>query len=275
MEHCRQHLIPGQRITQFKRDLEARGIALVVMPVPVKPAIRPEMLSRRYALPVHRRGGLQNPSYLRWIDSLRQDGIAVFDAAAALAAARQTGPVYLATDTHWRPEAMELVAERLADFISARKPLPDAPSPGYRIERVEQRNTGDIARMLDLSPQSTLFPAEPVWLARVLLPDGSPWRSSRDADVLVLGDSFSNIYTLESMGWGTSAGLVEHVSYALRRPVDRLIQNDQAAFATREALQRDPDRLQGKRVVIYQFAARELAFGDWKVLPLAARAANR
>jgi hypothetical protein len=25
------------------------------------------------------------------------------------------------------------------------------------------------------------------------------------------------------------------------------------------------DRLAGKRVVIYQFAARELMFGDWKV----------
>ena len=28
----------------------------------------------------------------------------------------------------------------------------------------------------------------------------------------------------------------------------------------------DPARLTGKRVVIYQFAARELAFGDWRIL---------
>jgi hypothetical protein len=32
-------------------------------------------------------------------------------------------------------------------------------------------------------------------------------------------------------------------------------------------VQRDPARLEGKRVVIYQFAVRELAQGDWKVLP--------
>ena len=86
--------------------------------------------------------------------------------------------------------------------------------------------------------------------------------------MLVLGDSFSNIYSLESMGWGTSAGFVEQLSYALRRPIDRLVQNDQGAFATRAMLQRDPRRLDGKRVVVYQFAARELAFGDWKVLDL-------
>ena len=129
------------------------------------------------------------------------------------------------------------------------------------------RNTGDVARMLDLPPGHPLFPPESVWLRRVLQPDGSPWRSSRDADVLLLGDSFSNIYSLESMGWGTSAGFAEQLSYTLRRPIDRLVQNDEGAFATREMLQRDPGRLNGKRVVVYQFAARELAFGDWKVIP--------
>ena len=84
--------------------------------------------------------------------------------------------------------------------------------------------------------------------------------------MLVLGDSFSNIYALESMGWGTSAGFAEQLSYVLRRPVDRLLQNDQGAFATREMLRHDPSRLEGKKVVVYQFAARELMFGDWKLL---------
>jgi len=31
------------------------------------------------------------------------------------------------------------------------------------------------------------------------------------------------------------------------------------------------DRLVGKRVVIYEFAARELAFGDWRLIDLGAR----
>ena len=178
------------------------------------------------------------------------------------------GPQYLATDTHWRPEAMEAVAERLGGFIAAHVGLDAAADPGYRIDRVEMRNTGDAARMLDLSDDSPLFPPETVWLRRVLQPDGSPWQSSRNADVLVLGDSFTNIYSLQSMGWGTAAGFAEQLSYALRRPVDRLAQNDEGAFATRAMLQGQPDRLDGKRVVVYQFAVRELAFGDWKVLPL-------
>jgi alginate O-acetyltransferase complex protein AlgJ len=134
------------------------------------------------------------------------------------------------------------------------------------VERAEVRNVGDTVRMLDLPETQTLFPPESVWLRRVLLPDGTLWRSSRDADVLVLGDSFSNIYSLESMGWGTSAGFVEQLSFALGRPVDRIVQNDEGASATRDILQREPGRLAGKRVVIWQFAARELAFGNWRLL---------
>jgi alginate O-acetyltransferase complex protein AlgJ len=133
---------------------------------------------------------------------------------------------------------------------------------------MEVRNVGDIARMFGLPDRAPLFPPESVWLRRVLQRDGSPWRSSRDADVLLLGDSFSNIYSLESMGWGTSAGFAEQLSYTLQRPVDRLTQNDEGAFATRALLQQDPGRLNGKRLVIYQFTARELAFGDWKSLAL-------
>jgi hypothetical protein len=34
------------------------------------------------------------------------------------------------------------------------------------------------------------------------------------------------------------------------------------------------DRLAGKRLVIYQFATRELAIGDWKVIPLDGGAAG-
>ena len=69
------------------------------------------------------------------------------------------------------------------------------------------------------------------------------------------------------MGWGTSAGLVEQLSFALGRPVDRMVQNDAGSYATREMLARaEPQRLAPKRVVVYQFAARELAFGDWRLI---------
>jgi alginate O-acetyltransferase complex protein AlgJ len=258
---------PRAAIVRFRDDLEARGIALIVVPTPVKSGVHPEMLARTY---IGTTGVLQNPSYRDFIADLGRAGVTVFDPSAALAAARRSGPQYLATDTHWRPESMETVAELIGGVIRDQGHLTATADPGYRVERLEVRNTGDVAQMLDLPEDAALFPPEVVWLRRILNKDDSLWRSSRDADVLVLGDSFSNIYTLESMGWGTSAGFVEQLSYVLRRPIDRLVQNDQGAFATRQLLQRDPARLDGKRVVVYQFAARELMFGDWKVIPVPA-----
>ena len=89
---------------------------------------------------------------------------------------------------------------------------------------------------------------------------------------MILGDSFSNIYSLGEMGWGESAGLAAQLSFLMQRPVDAIIQNADGAFATRELLARElasgRDRLTGKRLVIFQFAERELAVGDWKLVDL-------
>lgn len=255
---------PREAILDFHRQLGDLGIALVVMPTPVKPAIHPEKLAARYEAhpePLH------NPSYGAFVDDLRGHGVLVFDVAPLLARERQSAPQYLATDTHWRPETIELVAGELAAFVRDRVELPSVAPPGYRTGEREVRNQGDTAVMLDLPAGQTLYPPESVWIRRVLEGDGSPWRSSRDADVLVLGDSFSNIYSLASMGWGDAAGLTEQLSHTLNRPVDRIVQNDDGAFATRAMLQRaGADRLAGKRVVVWQFATRELAFGDWQII---------
>jgi alginate O-acetyltransferase complex protein AlgJ len=108
---------------------------------------------------------------------------------------------------------------------------------------------------------------------RQVLDGKQPWRPDPTAEVLLLGDSFANIFSLEPMGWGEGAGLAEHLSLALGLPVDAITRNDAGSFATREMLakelQRGNDRLAGKKLVIWEFASRELAFGDWKLIPMA------
>ena len=259
---------PRPALVDFKRQLERRGITLVVVPTPVKPAMHPEKLASRrtWTIPV------QNPSYGAFLEELRRNNVKVFDVADALARDSGGSTGYLATDTHWRPEAMERAAALLGRFIREEVSLADAPSEQYQIETREITNVGDVATMLDLPEGHRLNRPESVTIHRVLDADGQPWRPSRSADVLVLGDSFSNIYSLASLGWGDSAGLVEHLARVLDRPVDRIVQNDDGAYATRERLRQDmasgSDRLRDKRVVVLQFAARELATGDWKRIEL-------
>jgi alginate O-acetyltransferase complex protein AlgJ len=126
--------------------------------------------------------------------------------------------------------------------------------------------------MLDLPGEQSRYPAERVRLRQIRTADHRLWRPSRSADVLLLGDSFSNIYSLAEMKWGESSGLAEQLSYLMQRPIDRMVQNADGAFATREQLGRElasgRDRLAGKRLVIFQFAERELAVGDWKLVDL-------
>ncbi len=262
---------PLKAVLQFHEQLVARGIPLVVVPAPVKPTVHPERFSAAMAgtaEPVH------NPSYDTFIAALRDAGGLVFDPAPLLVERKReaAAPKYLATDTHWRPEAMERTAEALAAFLAAHVDLPARPAPRLEVEAAAVTGEGDVAALLDLPPGQTAFPGETVTVRRVTGPSGDLWRADPGADVLVLGDSFANIYSLGAMGWGESAGLVEHLARALGRPVDRLIRNDAGAHATREMLSRElargRDRLAGKRVVVWEFATRELAVGDWTLLPM-------
>ncbi len=258
---------PLKAIVAFNDRLRTRGIRLILMPTPVKPTLHPDRLSRAFR---NRRAPLHNASYPAFVERLRKAGVAVVDCAPLLAeATRKTGqPQYLAGDTHWRPEAMDQAAELLAAAIRATGLLSSDGTTEYRRETAQVSAVGDL-RLLLKFPASRGAPVlETVHIRPVISPDGDLWLPGRNAEILVLGDSFSNIYSLPSMEWGASAGLVEQLSYYLRKPVDRIVRNDAGAYATREALFSETadgrDRLQGKRVVVWQFAARELAFGNWK-----------
>jgi hypothetical protein len=262
---------PLPAILDFGRQLDRRGIALVVVPVPPKPTVHPEKLTSRGA---HWDEPVSNRAYSAFLDRLRQAGILVFDPGPLLVEARRrTGqPQYLAADTHWRPDAVVGVATALAAFLRRHVALPPRSSPGYRVRKVEVVQRGDLARLLDVPTEAAWYGPERVTLRQVLTARGELWQPDPWADVLVLGDSFTNIYAVPSLGWGTAAGLAEQLAYELRRPVDRIALNDNGAFAPRLLLQqelaRGRDRLASKRVVVWQFVAHELAFGDWRRIAL-------
>lgn len=249
---------PIKAIVDFRDQLAARGIDLIAVPIPMKPGVEASRLS----IHSRRSGVLQNASFAEFKGRLEKAGVRVFDPSANLGTSDR--PSYLETDTHWRPETMQLVAENLAAFIKSQ------PEQATALELTDQTisGVGDIARMLKLPEKQNLYPTERVTIHQV-----PSWRASKDADTLLLGDSFSNIFSLAALGWGESAGFAEHLSRALGgHPLDCILRNSDAAFATREILSRElargRDRLSGKRLVIWEFAARELAFGDWKMIDM-------
>lgn len=262
---------PRSAILDLYQVLRARDIQLIVMPTPVKPSIEFEQLGGSQIAPTVE---VENPSYRTFVDELRQQGVLVFDVGEVIRTARETsdGPFYLATDTHWRPDTVELVAHHLASFVADAVQLPVSMSTPLESSYSEVTNHGDTARLLGLSPGQPLFLPETVQIRRVTPAARTRWLPDSNADILLLGDSFTNVYSLKTMGWGESAGLAEQLSFEMRRPIDRLSQNDAGASAPRALLAaelgRGHDRLAGKRAVIFQFANRELAFGDWSLIDL-------
>ncbi|MBU5614594.1 alginate O-acetyltransferase AlgX-related protein [Geomonas azotofigens] len=257
---------PLKAIVDFKNQLARRGIELVVIPSPAKASIYPEYFSSRYVRPA---APLQNPSFQELVRRLEAQGVRVLDPAPLLLQAKGKEDLFLKRDTHWTPAGSELVAQQLATYLQKNKLLPQlAPGPYTRVASSAE-NRGDLAAMLKTAAD---YGKQRVALHQVRQPDGTPWSAARNADILFLGDSYANIFSLDGMGWGTGSGLVEQLSFQLRRPVDAILINDKGSFSTRQELgkelKRGEDRLAGKKVVVYEFAARELSLGDWKLIDL-------
>jgi hypothetical protein len=259
---------PVKAIVALRDQLGKRGIELIVMPTPVKPALYPDKFSSRYG---ERAGPLWNPSFNELKQRLDAAGVHLFDATQALSAARkrEDTPLYLKTDTHWSPRGVRVVTEALSAFIRDKGLAPGPPADhAYVAQKKEVSTVGDIVRMLKIEERLSPFTEETTVIHQVLTKGGAPWQRDENAEVLLLGDSFTNIYSLAGMGWGEHAGFAEQLSAAMQAPLDVISRNDAGAFATREQLSKElargRDRLKAKSLVIYQFAARELSFGDWR-----------
>jgi len=254
---------PRPALRALHDDLARAGIRLMLVPVPDKAAVE----GRRLASGFHEGRAPNNPDWPRFVSDMRAAGIEVFDVPPPAGDA----PAYLAQDTHWTPQYMQQVAQALAAVVRRGDPDP----PDYRTEAATATRVGDLVDMLRLPPDQQLFTAQSVQIARVVSRDGARWTPRADADVLLVGDSFTNVYSDAAMGWGDSAGFAEHLSLALGRPLDVLAENGGAAGAVRLTLTRaeNRSRLAGKRLVIYQFAMRDLAGQHWPVVHVPVEAA--
>jgi alginate O-acetyltransferase complex protein AlgJ len=260
---------PRPAILEFRRMLARRGIALVLFPVPDKTMLQPWQLhgarAGREPVPVVHNQGFH--AFARWLHA--QDVI-LFDPSPALLQQGEQAR-FLIQDTHWTPAWMAQVARALAETVRRAVSLPvlrtSTPlrASAKRVERV-----GDLVDMLKLPEDQHWFRPQAVTIQQVQDADGALWEPDRAGDVLLLGDSFTNVFSMDTMGWGESAGLGPQLALALGRAIDVIAQNDSGAYATRLALARElaagEDRLAGKRVVIWEFASRELSVGDWRCI---------
>src|SRR5688572_10162465 len=107
---------PVTAIIDFRDQLAARGIHLLVMPVPNKESIYPDRLSSR-AEGMH---GVVSARTQEILEKLRGAKVEVVDLFKEFSSARKLGgssaetPLYLAQDTHWSAAGVTLAAKAVA-----------------------------------------------------------------------------------------------------------------------------------------------------------------
>lgn len=254
-------------IAELADFLKKRGIALVLLPMPPKLAVHPEALGRDLPAQV-----LEPAWWSAWKAQAQRAGAEVFDPLPLLRQWRkeQREALYLRTDTHWTAATMQRCAEALATHLQTHHGLVAKPDAAARTLAQKQTAHGDLQRMLRLPAGSTQFLPQEIPIAQVRNAEGLPWPMSNRGSLLLLGDSFCNIYSQASLGWGSGAGFAEHLGRALGQPINAMLRNGDGAFATRamlsRALQTGDDRLEGCSVLVWEFDATQILEGQWKSL---------
>lgn len=251
---------PMVAIRDVHRQLSERGIVLVVVPVPGKPTIYPEMLGGGAI-------GLEASPTLALIDSLRESGIATVDLLRPLRRAKDSAgtPLFLLRDTHWSPLGLEIASREIA---SALLEIPTI-SGSRDTSRYTTRDTvverwGDICEMTALAERRSIWKPESVVARRTLDEDGAPYRDSDSASILWLGDSYSRIYQTDAPG---SAGIIARVAARIGQPMSSVVNDGGASTLVRRKLLQKRHLLESAKVVVWEFVERDIRSGaeGWAV----------
>jgi hypothetical protein len=320
----------GRAIVEYRDQLRQRGIELLVVPVPSKASVYPDMLTRRFA---GRPGDFRSPTE-DLLEELGQRGVRTVHLFDAFRRARRNDTssgsgkaYYLAEDTHWTPEGARIAARAVAEGLRELGWTWEHPL-SYTTQEAWVSRRGDILEMTSLAVLPEQYRAEKVRCEQILDPLVGPMvsqvggRAGRfkndhlidtpmESSVLLLGDSFCRIYQaaepaslgevirsesaedLDLAPWSTepggetggdgekalrrkkrllpgSAGFPSLLAYELKSPVDYVISDGGAATDVRQRLSVDSEILENKRVVIWEFAEREVRYGKagWSDVPL-------
>ena len=256
-------------IVSFKDELAQKGIHLLVVPAPNKASVYPDMLTGRAT----DSDKLVNAKTIEFMRRLREAGLEVVDLFSLIKQARTDSPVgeptkyYLAQDSHWSPQGVQLaakaVARRLIDLGWVQK-----GQTKYALKSATIERRGDILQMVQVPQIERRFEPEQVACTQVVnSATGQPYQNDPNSQVLVLGDSFLRIYSRDEPG---AAGFVEHLACELGFALTAVVNDGGASTLVRQQLSRNPKLLANKKVVVYEFVERDIRFGTegWQIVPL-------
>jgi hypothetical protein len=259
---------PLPAILDFQKQLSARGIALVLVPIPPKIGIYPEKIAPGLTV-----GNDDAMPYLhRFYDELRSAGVEVLDVTPVFLRDKESsdGPVFCKTDTHFSGVGCVRTAQAMAEYV--RQKISVLPkSREYTTEWTPVEFKGDLVNASRVG--GIQAPPEKVTVRRVTEKNSqTAVQPDENSPVLVLGDSHALVFH-EFLA--ERAGLLDQLAAELGFPVDLIAARGSGSTPLRLNLYRrsakQPEYLGKKKILIWCFAAREFTESSegWAKVPIA------
>lgn len=257
---------PIPAIVDFRDQLKKRGIDLLLLPVPPKPAIYPEEI-----LPdVDLHGETAAPYLARFYDELRKREIDVIDLAPVFVQdrANEHGPLYCKTDTHWSGLGCVLAAQTIKEKIHEK--LAGQPQKKYAAEWKEVTIKGDLGDLA--GPDAKKLEPEKIAVRTISDKEtGAAISPDPNSPLLIIGDSHTLVF---HDFLAEKSGLLDQLAYEIGFAPDLIGTRGSGSTSVRISLYRrarkDPDYLAKKKIVVWCFAAREFTESDqgWEKVPV-------
>lgn len=249
-------------LIDYSRQARANGIHLVVLPAPLGPILYPEKIWPGYDLGA---GPAWNDDFRLWKTRLQAAGVDVLDVTAALWQAKADAQLpWVPTDNHWSPHGVEVVAALVAQHV--RPLLGPYRHEHYDTRRLPATITIDLRRLLDLPPADELPPFA-CEVAQVLQ-NGRFATADDDAQVLLMGDSFSAVYSGLVPEDPAGADLARQIMRYLETPVQTDVKYGVDPLNARAELWGQIPALLQKKIIVWEFSSRHLPHTPtWRKVP--------
>lgn len=245
---------PIPYLLEFHNLLAERGVQLVLAPIPTKAATYPE-----YLIEGHEAGA--GPSIIPFLERLEEAGLSVIDVETELrnfAAMDSANPVFCRQDAHLSPMGIEVLTKCIAERCRS---IVDEGASEFDVSKATALQiSGDQVVESDWEGK---IPQETLSIRYVSSRGEKGIEPSPESEILVLGDSHTLVF---HSGAATGmhckgGGIVDHLSYLLKEPVDLIGVRGSGMVQARKQLfyhaTGHPEYWAGKKVVVWVFSIRE------------------
>lgn len=228
----------------FNDSLEARGITLIVVPVPDKLQIAASHYSSELS------GGLVAPQYGDWVESLQDEGVIVVDAVEEFLERDKETPMFEAYESHCTSAARLVLAQMIADTINEMDY--DIPRKQWFLRDTVVPGTGNLYHL-----KYDDYPDYDVHVMKTVDKNGKKYRGTKDAPIVVIGDSNANFMWMVASNIGAYIAQATGIKTFTRSRIGGgnlgpTLFKDRSEF------------LDGKKVVVWVFDGREL-YGKFRM----------